>query len=63
MESASPCLTAPSMSSTPSPVRNCSAWTLANPADANDLIIAGHAYGYSPATTIACIDDTHDGCC
>ena len=32
---------------------------LANPADAQDLIITGHAYGYPPMTTVACIFGTH----
>jgi len=32
---------------------------LANPVDAQDLIITGHAYGYPPASTIACIFGTH----
>ncbi len=33
---------------------------LANPVDAKDFVITGHAYGYPPVTTIACIDGTHD---
>jgi len=32
---------------------------LANPRDAQALIITGHAYGYPPMTTVACLFGTH----